>query len=544
MAAKNGVIVNIPQGALRGKKETTPYDEIYYSFQRIPYAKPPAGDLRFKAPQPAGGWTGIRDATKQGAVAPCIDMFSGGGGLIKDGDEDCLFINVYTKEVPKPGKKYPVLVWVHGGGYTNGTGNKDLYSPDYFMSRDIIVVSMNYRLGAFGFLSLQTPECPGNNGLKDIRLSLRWIQKNISHFGGDPDNVTIFGESAGASAVHYLMLSPSCKGLFKRAISQSGAAYNSWGYARHPRECAYLLAKRLGFNATNDEELLNFLKKAPVDDIILKSAGLILEIEGERVAEQILNFAFVPTREPESEDAFITNNPLTDKFQLDVPYITGITEKEMLMVLYSPKQLPQWKEDKDFQDLVPRSLNLEKDSELSLKIAKKVREFYFKNGLDVDGLADALSDIYFNHGMHQAQRRRITNPNIKSSTYSYMFTFESKVFSVKDTMSKLIGLPNEKTGTTHADDVAYLFITSLAPIPPHEKGTPEYTTMQRMIDFWVNFATTGKPTNEKSEIDWRPTNASEDVYLDIGKDLQLKKDFLRERMQFWDEIFKLAGFEE
>lgn len=235
---------------------------------------------------------------------------------------------------------------------------------------------------------MKTLECPGNYGLKDIRLSLQWVQNNISYFGGDPDNVTIFGESAGGSAVHYHMLSPSCKGLFKRAIGQSGAAYNPWGYSRRPRECAYLLGKRLGCDAANDEELLDFLKKAPMEDIITKSAGLVLEIEGQRIGENILNFAFSPTSEPESEEAFITNNPLSEKFQLDVPYITGVTEKEMLMLFFNAKQVPSWDKDEEFQELVPRSLNLEKDSELSLKIAKKIREFYFKDGMNIDSLID------------------------------------------------------------------------------------------------------------------------------------------------------------
>lgn len=103
-----------------------------------------------KAPQPADGWSGIRDATKPGATAPCIDMFTGTGGVAKSCDEDCLFLNVYTKDVSKPEKKYPVMVWIHGGGFTSGSGNKDIYSPDFLMSRDVVIVSMNYRLGALG----------------------------------------------------------------------------------------------------------------------------------------------------------------------------------------------------------------------------------------------------------------------------------------------------------------------------------------------------------------------------------------------------------
>lgn len=541
MASADEILVTLPQGILRGKKETSCYDDIYYGFHGIPYAKPPLGDLRFKAPQPAEGWAGIRDATKRRAAAPRVDFAT--GEYDKElSDEDCLFINVYTKEVPDPEKKYPVLVWIHGGGFTNGSGNKDEYSPDYFMVHDIVFVAMNYRLGALGFLSLQTTECPGNNGLKDIRLALRWVQENISYFGGNPENVTIFGESAGAAAVHYSLLSPSCKGLFKRAIAQSGSAYNTWSYARHPRESAYLLGKRLGCNATNDEELLNFLRNAPVDDIITKSERIILEIEEEHIGENILNFSFVPTNEPESEEAFITRPPLLGGYQLDVPLISGVTDKEMLMIMYSPKQVPEWKEDKDFQKLIPKCLNVEKDTELSLKIAKKIKEFYFKDGINVDDLTDAMSDSYIVHGVHQEKIQRITNPNIKSPTYLYVFSYEGKSSPMKTLMSMALGIPNEKKGVPHAEDLGYLFIAEFLGSSSLEKESAEYEVMRRMVDIWVNFAATGMPMSEKSEIDWKPTKVSEDVYLDIGQELQLKNGFFKERMQYWDDVFKLAGF--
>lgn len=246
-----------------------------------------------------------------------------------------------------------------------------------------------------GFFSLQTPECPGNYGLKDQRLALRWVQKNISYFGGDPDNVTIFGISAGGSSVHNLTSSPSCKGLFKRAIGQSGSSRSSWGYSLHPRKCAYLLGEKLGCNTKNDKELLNFLKNCSPLDILLKSAGIWAEVEGQRVGEkQILNFSFTPTCEPESEEAIILNEPMTKGNQLDIPYITGVTDKEMLIEIYNEKEVPKWTDDKDFQQLIPRELNVEKDSELSLKIARKIRTFFFKDKeVDQDGLIDVRLSV-------------------------------------------------------------------------------------------------------------------------------------------------------
>lgn len=132
-------------------------------------------------------------------------------------------------------------------------------------------------------MSLQTKECPGNYGLKDQRLALVWVKNNISYFGGNPDNVTIFGESAGGVAVHLHMICPSSKGLFHRAISQSGSALSRTANAAFPRESAYLLGKRLGCDAKNDSELLEFLKKASAKDIVEKTAGILREVEVSQV---------------------------------------------------------------------------------------------------------------------------------------------------------------------------------------------------------------------------------------------------------------------
>lgn len=145
---------------------------------------------------------------------------------VKIGDEDCLYLNVFTPEKPQVGKQLPVMVWIHGGGFANGCGNQEWYGPDYLVPKGVILVSINYRLAAFGFLSFANTECPGNFGLKDQSLGLKWVQQNISAFGGDPNNVTIFGESAGSASVHYQVLSPLSRGLFQKAIAQSACSIN------------------------------------------------------------------------------------------------------------------------------------------------------------------------------------------------------------------------------------------------------------------------------------------------------------------------------
>ncbi|GLG92613.1 Esterase SG1 [Gryllus bimaculatus] len=206
------VTVSVRQGALRGRRDKTPSGQPFLSFQGIPYAQPPVGHRRFKPPVPLESWTGIRDATKPGNQSLQYDPTS--KKIV--GDEDCLFLNVFTPRLPtgrKEERLRAVLVWIHGGAFLLGSG--DLYGPEPLMEHDVVLVTINYRLGPLGFLGLGTAEAPGNAGLKDQTMALRWVKNNIHVFGGDPDNITIFGESAGGTSVHYQVLSPLSKGKYK-----------------------------------------------------------------------------------------------------------------------------------------------------------------------------------------------------------------------------------------------------------------------------------------------------------------------------------------
>jgi para-nitrobenzyl esterase len=208
-------------------------EEGVHVFRAIPFAAPPVGDLRFRPPQPVAGWTGTRAATEFGPQAaqspsPLEAMF---GGKPLPSSEDCLTLNVWT---PAPdGARRPVMVWIHGGAFVTGTGATPWYSGTSFArTGDVVVVTINYRLGAFGFLHLddiggEAYGGSGNLGILDQVAALEWVRDNIEAFGGDPDNVTAFGESAGAMSVGTLLGLPAAKGLFTKAIPQSGAAHNA-----------------------------------------------------------------------------------------------------------------------------------------------------------------------------------------------------------------------------------------------------------------------------------------------------------------------------
>lgn len=200
-------------------------------FAGIPYAAPPVGDRRWRPPEPHPGWSGVRDATSFGKVsmqtAGALESLA--GGAEPDWDEDCLFLNVQTPALDGEGR--PVMVWIHGGGFSTGAGSVPWYDGAGFVRRgDVVVVTINYRLGLLGWLHLGAvpgaDPSAGNCGLLDQIAALRWVRDNIAVFGGDPDDVTVFGESAGGMSVATLMGTPSAEGLFHKAIPQSGAAHN------------------------------------------------------------------------------------------------------------------------------------------------------------------------------------------------------------------------------------------------------------------------------------------------------------------------------
>jgi para-nitrobenzyl esterase len=227
-AAAQAPRATIETGALQGKRSGA-----VSAFLGIPFAAPPTGANRWRAPQPAAKWASVRDATRfgadceqelvpnRGAIGPWTWEYLSQGPV----SEDCLFANVWTPAAS--GARLPVLLWIHGGAFTSGSGSVSLYDGNALAARGIVVVSINYRLGVLGFLShpelTREAGSSGNYALLDQIAALEWIRRNVAAFGGDPDQVTIAGQSAGAASVHALIASPRAKGLFRRAIAQSGS---------------------------------------------------------------------------------------------------------------------------------------------------------------------------------------------------------------------------------------------------------------------------------------------------------------------------------
>jgi len=219
------LLVETKCGPVRGLKEGS-----VNVWRGLPYAQAPVGEGRFRAPQPPQPWTEVREVSAFGAVAPQLSVglesrfnVRPGAAQLPAQSEDCLFLNVWAPAAPG---NYPVMVWVHGGSFVTGSGSMPLYDGARFAAQgEVVVVTLNYRLGALGFLHLADlgPGFDNNLGLLDQVAALRWVQQNIAAFGGDPGRVTIFGESAGAMSIAALLGMPAAEGLFQAAILQSGA---------------------------------------------------------------------------------------------------------------------------------------------------------------------------------------------------------------------------------------------------------------------------------------------------------------------------------
>ena len=289
----DSLTVKTEQGKVTGK---TINDGKVKAFLGLPYAAPPVGDLRWKAPEPAAKWKGERDATKFGAHCAQNHVFD---DMVFQGpppSEDCLFLNVYAPANATDKSKLPVMFWIHGGGYAGGSGDEPRHNGDFLPLKGVVLVTINYRLGVLGFLATsemakEANGVAGNYGLMDMVAALQWVKANIGEFGGDPGNVTIFGESAGSAAVSTLIASPMAKGLFEKGIGESGGALGTGLLgqdsleARTKRDDTWMLSM--------GAKTLAELRAMPADKVIAaaaKSRGMVgfgPDVDGEFLTEPV-----------------------------------------------------------------------------------------------------------------------------------------------------------------------------------------------------------------------------------------------------------------
>lgn len=527
-------IVTIPQGQLQGIRETGSGSQSFISFKGIPYALPPVGSLRFRNPVPHTSWTGILDASDHRGTCPSSGWF---GLDVGTGVEDCLYLNVYTSQLA--GSR-PVMVWIHGGSFTGGNGNSLIYGPSFLInSGNVVVVTINYRLGALGFLSTGDEHAQGNWGVKDMIEAMRWVRNNIHHFGGNPNQITAFGESAGSVGVHYLLLTQMGQGLYHRAIMQSGSAINPWAFQPNPLREATILAQKLGLVWSNNQDLINQLRNVPAATIVDNQQGWL----SLPVPRGLTSFDWVPNVEPPNspEYRFLTADPVTLMNRGDIlhmPFIMGYTSIESLYMFHEQRLVP----NPNAFELFPHNPHFYSYPAYNLipgvhtneinEVANAMRGYYFGNGHPSQenalNYSIYMTDNHFSYGVDRTVRyhaRRQSQP-----IYYYKFGFDGSLNMIK----RLLQL-GDQPGAMHADDIFYLFdVTSFSlPMVPTNQAI---LVRNRMVRLWTNFAVFGDPTPITDALiptRWaRYTIQNEEIY-DIEDNLSLSLGPHGGRLRKW-----------
>jgi len=429
-------------------------------FLGIPFAQPPMGDLRWREPRPATPWSGVREATQFGGECAQNPLW----GHPKVVNEDCLYVNVWTPGLP-PASLKPVMVWIHGGGNVNGSGREN---GESLSRHGVVVVNFNYRLGLFGFFALpaltaeSSHHASGNYGLMDQILALHWVQQNIEKFGGDPANVTIFGESAGAMDVSLLMISPLAKGLFHRVIAESGSVLLADGAA--PLSVAEKQGEKLLEQARipSAAGALQALRAAPAEQLLDAAAktlppggvpgGLGVDVDG-----------WVLPRSP--AEVFASGK------QLPAELVIGINAREFS----GPPDAAVVKK------MIGASYG---------KLAERALPLYglttFPNGTVAQGKPDPLygdaGAQWMTDTAFRCPSMVVADWNSKAGYTTYQYQFNR-------------GIPGHpEIGAVHASEVAYVFgsLDEQHPRRPNYDAA-DYAISRVMQEYWTNFAKTGNP---------------------------------------------------
>ncbi|MFF8828902.1 carboxylesterase/lipase family protein [Streptomyces sp. NPDC015131] len=476
------------QGAVRG----TVSADGTASFLGIPYAAPPFGPLRFRPPAPPRAWSGIRDATAHGPTPPKAPYAPPFDALVPETTipgEDCLNLNVWTPS-PGPGARLPVVVWLYGGAFTNGSASPSAYDGGAFARDGVVFVSPNYRLGADGFLHLDG--VPDNRGLLDQIAALEWVRDNIEAFGGDPGRVTLAGESAGAISIGVLLSDPRARGLFHRAVLQSGAAHHVLRPETAGRITAHLAGK-LGIAPTADA-----FAAVPLDRLLPAQAELRKDIatgpDPALWGEAVLNaMPFEP----------VTDGPVLPGPDCGVDLLVGSNREEYRFFLVPTGRLHRLTEEKLRSTAEAYGL----DPDKALPVYRDARP-----GAVPGEIFDAMVTDWF----YRIPALRLAES--VPGSHVYEFARRSSAF-------------DGRLGACHAGELAYVFDRlddpQYAPVTGH---APPQALADAMHGAWVAFATTGDPGWPAYDTRTRPTMVFDDPAPTVAHDPRARERTL------WDGI--------
>ncbi|XP_020845070.1 carboxylesterase 3 isoform X2 [Phascolarctos cinereus] len=511
-------------GRVRGKQVAVKgTDHLVDVFLGIPFAKPPIGARRFSPPQPAEPWEGVKDAT---AFPPmCLQELErtdimkntlDGKQQLFPVSEDCLYLNIYTPASRHKKDKLPVMFWIHGGSLAIG-GASSLDGSPLSAYEDIVVVIVQYRLGFQGFLSTGDEFAPGNWGFLDLVAALQWVQGNIAHFGGDPNCVTISGQSAGGACVSLLVLSPVTKGLFHRAISQSGVAIMPGVIIDHPQPIFQDIALLHGCEGSSSAVLIRCLRN--IENMIFDR-----------------KFSSLPYIPATVDGVLLPKFPeklLLEKEFPRIPYLFGVTNHEfghMIPLAWMPQNLEDgMKKESALTLLKNKSVVLGTPSELIHLITDE----YMGNQTDPVAIRDATLDIFGDFFIvFPTLRTSKKHRDSGAPVYFYEFQHRPSAFNkIKPAFVK----------SDHSAELTFIFggpfMTDEHSLLAFPDSTEEEKQLSRvMMRYWANFIRNGDPNGEGLP-SW-PLYDQSEPYLELSLTPRVGRKLKEDGMEFWGKLIR------
>uniref|UniRef100_A0A6P7G1C6 Carboxylic ester hydrolase n=1 Tax=Diabrotica virgifera virgifera TaxID=50390 RepID=A0A6P7G1C6_DIAVI len=487
-------------GKIRGHILQSNEGKDFYAFQDVHYGESTAGNNRFRPPKPRAPWEGILNATENKVVCPQSNS--------PDAGEDCLVLNVYTPVKPSSDASLPVYFFIPGGAFVSLSGKISYVDPKYLVDYDIVIVTINYRLGSFGFLTTLDENIPGNLGLKDQLLALKWTHDHIHQFGGDANKLTVGGQSAGGMSAGFHLLSRASKGLFRGIIQGSGSSISSVFYPTNNTELAFEFGKALNssFTSTDSRDLLELLQQTSYSDLLALNNKFTSGV----TSGFMDGLTFKPVIEDDNDDAFITEPMhaalLDGRFNL-VPVLIGFNSEESLTFV---RQIGEQNIEERAKLLdenpanVAEALNVaEEDRE---NVGKKLKALYTSSSFtdDRNALITFTSDEVFG----RAAIRQAESTSKHVPVYLYELTW----------------MPENSTaqGVGHGVDMPYLW-------GGDSRGQLINEDLRKpILKWWTNFIKYQNPTPEKDEdlqnVIWSEVKPDALKYLEIDSQFTVNEN--------------------
>ncbi|XP_046579766.1 cholinesterase 2-like isoform X2 [Haliotis rubra] len=541
-------VIDAPWGVVEGTSNVTEDWTPYHAFLGIPFAVPPTGSRRFKPPKPHPGFNHTFKANKYGPA--CVQTLTRTVGHGATGDEDCLTLNVFTPASITETTNIPVIVWIHGGGFTGG--NAFVYDPSSIVAHgQVIMVTIQYRLGPLGFLSTKDDVSAGNYGLWDQHLALQWVRKNIASFGGDINSITLMGESAGSASVAFQALYSGSKGLFQRTIMQSGSVSSSWAHTRNSLKYARQLAHKVNCSSQSDSaSMIACLRTVPAKTLAAASWPM-----GNEPVTALAEFYFVPT----IDGIFVKDDPLLLMSSPGYLKQVGLQNLDCMVSVVSNEGglFKRLSKAADYLFHSSLSSSVQNKTYYRNTFIPEVLQVYF--GTSSSDMTQAVAKVYAPSQSHSVTLQAVMNTlgdagmvapgtlfarahsklssNLKTGKKTYMYVFDH----IPSFMS------GHGKGMDHGEDLYYTFGLSKAilgafakvfPISSTDPDESERKLSQTLMGLLTDFARYGDPNNAVQyglHQTWPQFSEPGEHYLLLNTTMSVGSKPYKDRVTLWTQ---------